>query len=159
MCFLVPHHEISFKMTAVLCSLLTTDDFSSLSPLPNAWRLLYGVAHNLIITSLIFHVFQFSLQVTVAVLLEGCLFFFPRSPYGIIWSQRCFCLPLLLPHPVSTPPLECLTIPVWRWAFTCRQSRKEPSWFVQDLKKETVFHCLLTNKRYLIFKCSLFSMH
>lgn len=148
-------------MTAVLCSLLTTDDFSSLSPLPNAWRLLDGVSHNLIITSLIFHVFQFSLLFKSRWLScwEWCLFFFPGLPYGIIWSQRCFCLPLLLPHPVSTPPLECLTTPVWRWACTCRQSRKEPSWFVQDLKKETIFHCLLANKRYLIFKWSLFSMH
>lgn len=43
MCFLVSHHEISFKMTAVLCSLLTTDDLSSPSPLPNAWSVLAAV--------------------------------------------------------------------------------------------------------------------
>lgn len=43
MCILVSHHEISFKMTAVLCSLLTTDDFSSLSPWLNACRVLAAV--------------------------------------------------------------------------------------------------------------------
>ena len=79
-----------------------------------------------------------------------------------LWNHlesRCFCLPFLLPHPVCTPPLECLTLSAWRWACTSRQSRKKPSWFVQGLKKATVFPCLLINKRYLISKWSLFSMH
>lgn len=161
MCFLVSHHEISFKMTAVLCSLLTTDDFSSLSPLLNAWRVLAAVwcasqfNYYLIdfscisIFSSLSHsgahvgvVFVFLSKIFLWNHLESKMFFFACPPPS--------CL-----HPSS----GMSTSSSLEMGLCMQTIQKESIQCVQDLKKEIIFHCLLTNKRYLIFKWSLFSMH
>lgn len=163
MCFLVSHHEISFKMTAVPCSLLTTGDFSSLSPSPDACSVLAAVR---CASQFNYYPIDFSCISIFSSFKSqwpscgGAAYFafqdFLLESFGVKEVFVCLFSSLCS---ASTPPLECLTAAVWRWARTCGQSRKEPSRFSRDLKQKTIFHCLLTNKRYLVFKRSLFSMH
>lgn len=140
MCFLVSHHEISFKMTAVLCSLLTTDDFSPLSPLPNAWRVLAAVW---CAPKFNYYLIDFScISIFSSLSHSGCpvgvMFVFSfqdflMESFGVKDVFVCLSSPIL---PASSPPLECLTAAVWRWAWTGRLCRNKPSRSYKILKRK-----------------------
>lgn len=122
--------------------------------------LLYGVPRNLIITSLIFHVFQCSLFLSHRACSVGAMFAFlsKTSLWNHLESKTFLFASSLSPsclHP-SSGMSSCSSLEV---GLHMQTIQKGNSRFVQDLKKETVFHHSLTNKRYLIFKWSLFSMH
>lgn len=138
MCFLVSHHEISFKMTAVLCSLLTTDDFSSLSPLLNAWRVLAAVW---CAPQFNYYLIDFScISIFSSLSQSGCpvgvMFVFSfqdflMESFGVKDVFVCLSSSIL---PPSTPPLECLTTAGWRWAWAGTLCRNKHSCSYKILK-------------------------
>lgn len=161
MCFLVSHHEISFTMTAVLCSFLTTDDFSSLPPLLNAWRVLAAVwcARQFNYYLIDFSCISIFSSLSHSVCPVGVMFVF-LSKISLWDHLESKMFLFACPPPSCCYPSTGMSNRSSLEVGLCMQTiQKETFQFVQDLKKETIFHRLLTNKRYLIFKWSLFSMH